>query len=159
MSMTLLVISSGCSRKKEIRTFTLGEKAEIGNYTYQAIETRWPMTLEGRTPKERFFLVRMSVLNKGGADATIPGLEVIDDAGTAFPEATDGTGVPNWIGLSRKVHPGDTEQAVFVFDVPPKHYRLRVADDNDEFVYVDIPLNLTSEEPESKKVEGVVPVK
>ena len=51
-----------------------------------------------------------------------------------------------------------TDQGNIIFDVAPKHYSLRVADENDNFMYIDIPLNLTTEMPESKKIEGVVPV-
>jgi hypothetical protein len=51
----------------------------------------------------------------------------------------------------------NTDQGNIVFDVPPKHYRLRVADENDNYMYIDIPLNLNSEEPDSKKIQGAVP--
>jgi hypothetical protein len=137
----------------------MGEKAEIGAFTYQAIETRWPMTLEGRSAKDRFFLVRISVINTGANQETIPGLEVVDDAGNAFPEVADGGGVPDWLGVSRRLASANTQQGVVVFDVPPKHYRLRVSDDADNSMFIDIPLNLNSEEPESKKIEGLVPLK
>jgi hypothetical protein len=45
---------------------SMGERAEIGPFIYQAIETRWPMTLEGRTAKDRFFLIRVSITNSSG---------------------------------------------------------------------------------------------
>lgn len=137
----------------------MGEKAEIGPFLYQAIETRWPMSLEGRTAKDRFFIIHVSVLNSGATDQNIPGFEVVDDSGNSYPEVVDGTGVENWLGLSRKLPVAQTDQGNIVFDVPPKHYSLRVADDSDNFMYIDIPLNLSSEEPESKKIDGVVPLK
>jgi len=159
LSLAMLVLSPGCSRKKEVRIVTMGEKAEIGPFIYQAIETRWPMSVEGRTPKDRLFIIRVSVLNKGAGEMTIPGFEVLDDAGNSFPEVVDGTGIDQWLGVSRKLQPANTDQGNIIFDVPPKHYRLRVADENDSFMYIDIPLNLTTEEPDSKKIEGLVPVK
>ena len=81
VACSLLVLFSGCSRKPEIRIAQMGEKAEIGPFIYQAIETRWPMTLQGRTAKERFFVVRVSATNSGSNEITIPGFEVVDDAG------------------------------------------------------------------------------
>jgi hypothetical protein len=130
----------------------MGEKAEIGSFIYRAIETHWPMTHAGRTPKDRFFVVSVTILNSGTSEATVPGFEVIDDAGNAFPEVVDGAGVDHWLGVSRSLSVANTDQGNVVFDVPPKHYRLRVADENDNFMYIDIPLNLSSEEPEGKKV-------
>ena len=159
LSLALFVVSPGCKRKKDIRMVQMGEKAEIGPFIYEAIETRWPMTLEGRSPKERFLIIRVSVLNSGGSEATIPEFDVVDDAGNQYPEIVDGTGVHDWLGVARKLAAANTEQGNIVFDVPPKHYRLRVADENDEFMYIDIPLNLNSEEPDRNKMDRVNPVK
>ncbi len=153
----LLTCSVGCSKKKEIRTVSIGEKAEMGSFIYTASETRWAMSLGGRSAKDRFFIVNISIMNTSGADATIPGFEVVDDAGNSYPEVVDGEGVDKWLGISRKLPVANTDQGNIIFDVPPKHYRLRVADENDNFMYIDIPLNLTTEEPESKKIEGIVP--
>ncbi|HEY3837922.1 MAG TPA: DUF4352 domain-containing protein [Bryobacteraceae bacterium] len=152
VTVFLLIGSSGCAKRKEIRTVGLGEKAEIGPFVYQAIETRWPMTLEGRTAKDRFFIIHVTIFNSGASDATVPGFQVVDDQGHTYSEEVDGTGVDNWLGLSRKLPTAQTDQGNIIFDVPPKHYSLRVADENDNFMYIDIPLNLTSEEPDSKKV-------
>ena len=135
----------------------MGEKAVIGPFIYQAYETQWPISLGSRAAKDRFFIIRLSILNAGSADTTIPSLEVVDDQGNSFPEQTDGTGVDGWLGLSRKVGAAQTEQGTIVFDVVPKHYRLRVADESDEFMYIDIPLNLNSEEPAQKKLEDTAP--
>jgi hypothetical protein len=133
----------------------MGEKAEIGPFVYEAIDTRWPMTLEGRTAKERFFIIHVSIVNIGANPMTVPGFEVVDDNGNSFPEDVDGNGVTDWLGLSRKLPVAQSDQGSIVFDVPPKHYHLRVADENDNFMYIDIPLNLNTEQPESKKMEGV----
>jgi hypothetical protein len=158
-SLTLLALATGCTKKKEIRMAQLGEKAEIGPFNYQAFDTHWPMTLQGRTAKDRFFIVHVSVLNSGASDATIPGFEIVDDDGNSYPENVDGTGVDQWLGVSRKLKPANTDQGNIIFDAPPKHYRLRVADENDNFMYIDIPLNLTSEEPDRKTIEGITPIK
>jgi hypothetical protein len=157
LSLTFFISFTGCSRKKEIRTVQLGEKAVIGPFIYQAFETQWPLSLGDRTPKDRFFTVRVTVLNASSGAATIPSFELIDDQGNSFPEQTDGTGIDGWLGLSRKLPEAQTEQGKIMFDVAPKHYRLRVADENDEFMFIDIPLNLNSEEPDQKKLRDISP--
>jgi hypothetical protein len=133
----------------------MGEKAEIGPFVYTAIETRWPMTLEGRTPKDRFFIVHVTVVNSGASETNVPGFEVVDDAGNSYPELADGAGVDQWLGVTRKLPIANSEQGNIVFDVPPKHYRLRVADEADNFIYIDIPLNLSTEDPNMRKLDGV----
>ena len=147
ISLVLLCVTGGCSRKKEVRVFQMGEKAEVGPFIYQAGETHWLHTLGDRTAKDRFFVIHISALNSSSKEATVPAFEVVDDAGNEFPELPDGTGVDNWVGITRKLPVANTLQGSIVFDVPPKHYRLKVSDENDEFMYYDIPLSLTSEEP------------
>jgi hypothetical protein len=153
-SLILLVFSGSCTRKKEIRTITMGEKAEIGPFIYQAYDTAWPLQLGERTPKDRFFIVHVTVTNSGGGNVNIPTLEVIDDQNRSYPELGDGTGVEKWLGLSRSIQPAEMAQGSVVFDVPPKHYRLRVADESDNFMYIDIPLNLNSEAPDRAPLEA-----
>ena len=151
-SLILLSFTSGCMpKKKEVRIVPLGEKAEIGPFIYQAYETRWLHTLGDRTAKDRFFIIRVSVVNSGSQELTIPSLEVVDDEGNSFPELSDGTGVDKWLGVTRKVGVANTEQGNVVFDVPLKHYRLKVSDDNDNFMYFDVPLSLASEDPNAGK--------
>lgn len=160
LSLTLFIFSTGCTfKRKEVRTVQLGEKAVIGPFIYQAYETQWPISLGDRTAKDRFFIVRLSILNAGTADTTIPSMDVVDDQGNTYTEDSNGAGVEGWLGLTRKVGVNQTEQGTIVFDVVPKHYRLRVADENDEFMYIDIPLNLNSEEPAYKKIDDTVPKK
>jgi hypothetical protein len=155
----LLILASGCIRKKNIRMVAMGEKAEIGSFSYQAMETRWPMSLAGRPAKDRFLIVRVNIANTAQSEMTVPGFDVVDDSGNSVPELLDGNGVDDWLGVSRTLAVGGAQHGSIVFDVPPRHYRLRVADENDNFMYIDIPFNLSTEEPESKKVEGVAPLK
>ena len=162
VSLSVLALFSltitGCTfKRKEVRTVSMGEQALIGPFTYQAFDTRWPLSLGDRTPKDRFFTVRVSIRNSSSNDATIPTFEVVNDAGQSYPEVSDGAGIDQWLGLSRNVAGVSIEQGTVAFDVPPKHYRLRVADENDNFMYIDIPLNLTSEEPEGKQLERATP--
>ena len=135
----------------------MGEIAQIGPFVYQAFETHWLISLGDRTPKDRFFTIRLSIKNVGDVDTTIPSFEIVDDRGNSYPELNDGTGVDNWLGLSRKAAHELTEQGNIIFDVAPGHYRLRVADENDNFMYIDIPLNLNSEEPANQKLLDTAP--
>ena len=155
LSIALVLLSAGCTKKKEVRSVSMGEKAEMGSFIYQAIDTSWPMTIADRTPKERFFVIRLTIMNSGSSDATIPGFEIVDDAGNSIPESPDGAGLEKWLGMSRRIRPAATEQADILFDAAPKHYRLRVADENDNFMYIDIPLNLSSEAPVRTRLQEV----
>jgi hypothetical protein len=42
------------------------------------------------------------------------------------------TRLPRLAGFLRRVKPAETLQGNVVFDVPPKHYRLRVGDENSQ---------------------------
>lgn len=168
ISLGLLTLTSGCSsEKKKVRIVAFGEKAEVGPFVYQGFETKWPMNLkdpggkdaEGkpketeRTAKDRFLIISLSVLNSGTVDSTIPSFELVDDQDNSYPEQMDGTGVEKWLGLSRKLRSAESDQGAIVFDVPPKHYRLRVADEADNFIYVDVPFNLMTENPASQNLQ------
>jgi hypothetical protein len=97
----------------------MGEKAEIGPFIYQTIETRWPMSLAGRSAKDRFFIIRLTAVNSSSNDVNIPGFEVVDDAGNSYPEVVDGSGVDNWMGVSRKLAPAQTEAGNIVLMCRP----------------------------------------
>ena len=61
---------------------------------------------------------------------------------------SNGDQVPSWIGFLRHIKPAETLQGNAVFDVPPKHYRLRVSDENDQkSEQIDIPLSFGVENP------------
>lgn len=115
------------------------------------------MRLGDRTPRDRYFIIRLSVANSGSSDTRIPSFEVVDDAGNSYPEQADGSGVDKWFGLSRILRVAEAEQGAILFDVPPKHYKLRVADEADNFVYIDIPFNLLSEDPAQKDLDKINP--
>lgn len=150
-----LILSCGlttCSTpaKKDYQIVRLGEKVQTGPFSYSAFDTQWLVNLgEGaaaRSPQHRFFVVHVNIVNGGRADATVPTISVMDDSGQTFPELSNGEGVPNWLGVVRKIHPAEAEGGNVVFDVEPKHYRLRVADEmEDQVAYIDIPLSFTSD--------------
>jgi Domain of unknown function (DUF4352) len=100
-------------------------------------------------PQNRFFLVRIAVTNSGGESIASPNLSVVDDSGNSYQELSDGQGVPQWIGYIRQIAPADTLQGNLVFDIPPRHYKLRVTDeDGQQAAMIDLPLEFTPETPD-----------
>jgi hypothetical protein len=134
-------------------TFAMGEKVELGKLSYEVFETQWLTQIgdgiDARVPQSRFFLVRISIANGGHADAMAPSLSIEDDSGNTYTELTDGRGAPQWLGFLRRVKPAETVQGNIAFDAPPRHYKLRIADENEQQIaYIDIPLSFEAETPE-----------
>ena len=161
--LSLAVISietTGCSRssKNQPVLYAAGDKATVGSLIYSVTDTEVAQELgddpnNSRTPQNRFFLVKVAISNSGSDAQPIPALTLVDDAGQNYTELADGTNVPNWLGVIRKVEPAQTEQGVVVFDAPTKHYRLRLNDALDEKeIAIDVPLNFVHE-----RVEDLVP--
>ena len=147
-------LTSGCSQGEAfpVRTYPMGDKIELGHIIYTVFETQW-LTHVGeapneRVPQNRFFLVRMSAVNSGGSEVIVPNVTIEDDTGKTYPELSDGSGIPQWIGFLRQVKPADSVQGNVLFDAPPKHYKLRVTDESGErAALVDIPLSFGAETP------------
>jgi len=63
------VLVSCSERPPEVRTYVLGQKAQLGHLTYVAVETQWYPAFGGgpgaRAPQNQFLLVRLSVTNGG----------------------------------------------------------------------------------------------
>jgi len=130
----------------------MGERVTTGSLVYNVFEAQWKAQLgdgaQARVPKDRFLLVRLSIANGGSAELMVPTLSIVDDSGQTYQELSDGESVPNWIGFLRHVKPAENLEGNIVFDVPPKHYRLRVADENGQKTAdVDIPLNFGGDAP------------
>ncbi len=145
---------SACSPapRQNLRVYSLGDKATVGHMVYTVFETQWltqlPQQPAPRIPKNRYFLVRMSAVNGAGSEIILPDLSIVDDDGNTYQPVSNGDGIPQWIGSLRKVAPAESAQGNIAFDAPPRHYRLRVTDENgDEAAYVDIPLSFNSEVP------------
>ena len=57
--------------------------------------------------------------------------------------------MPQYIGYLRTVKGTDTVDGNAVFDAPPRHYKMKIADETGEkAAYIDIPLNFVSETPD-----------
>ena len=99
-----------------------------------------------RFPQERFYLVQISVSNGDDTSDSIPAFALVDDDGKVYNELTDGSGVPDWLGLVRSEKAHDQVTGSILFDAPAKHYRLRLSE---RFatpeISIDLPLNLIHE--------------
>ena len=149
-----LLLVAGCSSgPSKPHTYAMGERVELGHIIYTVFETEW-MTqigsgLDIKVPQSRFFLVRLSAANSGNADVLVPNMSVVDDNGKAYTESTDGEGVPHWLGFLREAKPAEAAQGNVVFDAPPRHYKLRLTDENEQkTAFVDLPLTFNAETPE-----------
>lgn len=148
------LIMSGCSSapQRQSKVFNSGEKVPVARLTYAVIDSQIQPTLPGsdaanpRIPQNRFYVIQISVSNGGNEDTPIPALALVDDAGHVYNELPDGSGVNRWLGMVRRVSPGQTEEGNVLFDAPAAHYKLRFTDETeDEQIYADLPLNFVHE--------------
>jgi len=152
LAALLLLSSCGLTRDNTAKTFDVGTRVEAGHLIYTVFETEWlPQIGTGdtaRAPKNRFFLIRLSAVNSGSEEQYIPNPTLVDDQGHTVEELQDGDQVPQWIGFVRKVKPADSVSGNIVFDAEPKHYKLRVTDENGEKpALIDLPLNYNADTP------------
>jgi hypothetical protein len=142
-------VLTGCgshaNENSVLPSYAMGERAPAGHLIYTVFETKWmPQLGEGvgaRVPSNRFFLVRISVVNSGSGESAVPPVTLVGDNGERLPELSDGDGVPQWAGYLRRVKATDTLSGNVVFDVPPRHYKLEVTDEGqDRKALIDIPL-------------------
>ena len=149
----------GGEKSSTVRTYSLGERFTLGHIVYMVFETQWLTHIgegtDARIPQHRFFLVRLSAVNGYGSDIIVPNFSVEDDSGKSYPELSSGEGVPQYIGYLRNVKPAESSQGNALFDAPPRHYRLKLSDENGErTAYVDIPLSFVAESPEGPPEGG-----
>jgi hypothetical protein len=148
------LLAAGCSSggKKESQIFPAGEKVAAGPLVYSVIDSQVLTQLgddptSTRTPQHRFYVMTISVSNASSEDVPVPGLTLVDDAGKEYPEAADGTNVPNWLGVVRKAGAAQTDQGNVLFDAPAQHYRLRLTDETDsKELSIDVPLTYVHEQ-------------
>lgn len=155
--LCLALLICGCkslTKSGEVGTFKIGERAQVGPLIYNAMDTQWNASLghgdAPRVPKNgRFFIVYLSVVNGGGStDQNVPTFELVDDKGESHQELDNAEGVPDWLGLERKIHPAESLQGNIVFDVEPKHYKLKVTTEGDEkYAWIDLPLDFGAPPP------------
>jgi hypothetical protein len=155
IAIATLAISISCRTAGgniDIPNYNMGERAPVGPIIYTVFENRWMPQLgtgaTARIPSNRFFVLRLSMLNSGGTEAIAPVMTLIDDNGQRYQELSDGDGVPQWVGYLRRIKPADTLTGNVVFDVPARHYKLELSDETEERkAHIDIPLSFTQESP------------
>jgi len=147
---------TACQKPQATGTqFAMGEPVRVGQMTYSVVESEWKTQLgesfKIRSPENRFLLIKLSVTNGTGQDASIPLLTLEASNGQTYRELSNGEGVVNWFGLLRTISPGQTQQGAIVFDVPLTSFKLRVPDISDpgleRYVTVQIPLRLDADIP------------
>jgi len=151
----LLASCGGGAEEKTypIRTYNMGERIQLGHISYQIFETQWMTHIgegpDARVPQHRFFLIRLSAVNGAPSEVTVPNFVIEDDNGKTYNELSDGTGVPQYVGYLRMVKPAEAAQGNALFDAPPRHYKLKIMDeDQEKIAWVDIPLNFGAETPQ-----------
>ena len=138
--------------------YAAGDKATSGTLVYNLTDAEKTQQLgddpaNPRTAKDRFYLIRVSISNSGSDEQPIPAMTLVDDTGQAYTESSDGTGVANWLGVVRKVNPAQTESGYVLFDVPVKHYRLRLNDQFDEKeIAIDLPIGFIRDSTKTLQV-------
>ena len=150
------LLFTACQRSQDAtKKFTMGEPVRVGQMTYSVVESEWKTQLgesfKVRSPENRFFLIKISITNGTGQDASIPLFTLEASNGQTYRELSNGESVVNWFGLLRTISPGQTQQGAIVFDVPLTSFKLRVPDISDpgleRYVTVQIPLRLDSDVP------------
>lgn len=151
-----VLIFSACQKAAVTNMqFSMGERVPVGQMTYSVVESEWKTQLgesfKVRSPEQRFLLLKISVTNGTGQDASIPLLMLEGPNGQTYRELSNGEGVVNWFGLLRTISPGQTQQGAVLFDVPLTSYKLRVPDISDpgleKYVTVQIPLRIDADVP------------
>lgn len=146
---------AGCSPAKTSapKLYHMGERAEAGPIVYTVLEAEWHNQLgqadDPRFPRDNFLLIRLSVTNGGSEECTVPPLHLVDSRGASHRELQEGEGVPEWLGMLRRLQPAETRHGRVVFDVPRADYRLQVTDDaflEDEMetAWIEVPLRFAS---------------
>jgi len=151
LTAALMISCRSSAENSSIPNYAMGERAQAGPIIYTVFENKWLPQLGSdpntRIPKNRFFLLRLSMVNSGSSDTMVPALNLVDDNGQRYPELSNGDDVPQWAGLVRRIKPADTLTVNIVFDVPARHYKLEVTDELEEKkALVDIPLSFSEEQ-------------
>lgn len=142
--------AAACRRKDNslIGTYRMGQPVQAGPLNYTVLETDWRPELDGgKTPKDRFLLVRVSIKNTGGSQVGAPAFRLLGANGTDYSEITEGVeNVRDWLGMIRRIAPGETHTGVAVFDAPVGAYKLVVSDAGEiaeeRHAHIDIPVAL-----------------
>jgi len=155
MTFAAVLLLSGCSSMTRDRPklYQMGDRAEAGLLIYTVLEAEWPTQLgegiQARIPKHRFLVLRLSVTNSGTEEVLVPAMQMIGPNNDSHPELMSGEGVPDWLGVVRRVEPAETMHGRVLFDLPRGDYRLRVTDEDldpaqAKVALIEVPLRFES---------------
>src|SRR5215471_1010311 len=92
-AITLSSCAGSEGKSATAQTVNLGERITLGHIVYVVYETQWLTHLgegpDARVPQNRFFLVRLSAVNRGSNPVTVPNFSLLDDSGNTYPEIAD----------------------------------------------------------------------
>jgi hypothetical protein len=151
LMLVCAIFVNGCSKGHDasfLGTFRMGEKVQVGPLVYQVLQSDWRSELGsgGRTPRNRYMFLKLSITNTSGGTVSIPAL-TIEGGGQTYGEVMeDMDKVDNWFGLLRNIGGSQTEQGWIVFDAPMMAYKLIVTDageiGHEKYAHVDVPVQL-----------------
>jgi hypothetical protein len=152
LAAIILLSSCGKNAAQSKAAFRMGDQMQVGPLIYNVLDTKWVSqfgeALHLRVPKQRFLLIRISITNSGGKEASVPFLSLEDAKSQSYPEEQSGEGVDGWLGFLRTIQPAQTETGWIVFDVAPGSYNLRVSgeasDGDEQTVLIRIPFSVDS---------------
>src|SRR5580698_2656501 len=105
VALTILSLSA-CNLSEDSEptphTYQMGERVPLGHMFYTVFDRQWTPQIgrgvDARIPQNRFYQVRVSVLNSGGDASLIPTIVLVDDAGKSYPEIENGDGIQDFLG-------------------------------------------------------------
>ncbi|HWD99694.1 MAG TPA: DUF4352 domain-containing protein [Bryobacteraceae bacterium] len=139
---------------EESRVYRAGDAVTIGTLTYNVLDTRILRQLgdnpdTARFPNERFYVARISIQNSGSSDEPVPAIALVSDEGQVYNELTDGSGLPEWLGIVRTAKRGQPLEGAVLFDAPATHYRLRLTEEYaTPELSIDLPLRFSDAAPQ-----------
>ena len=150
IAVLCLSVLWSCSRQvNETRTSQMGEKIQVGPLVNTVLGAEWKSEFgdgfDRRVAKDRFLVIHLTITNGGGGETGAPLTQVVDAHKKEYGEIQDAKGLPQWLGLLRRLSPAATDEGRIVFDVPVGLYKLKISDgdvENEKVFFVDIPLEL-----------------
>jgi hypothetical protein len=136
-----------------VNVYRMGEKVQVGPLIYNVFETKWQAQIgegaQARTPAHRFLIMRLTVVNSGAEELSVPPFKLTDESGRIYEESMEGQGIPSWLGMIRNLKPADSLDGNVVFDVEPKSYKLKLDDGSEsgKVQMVELPLQFESNKP------------
>ena len=153
--LTVLAIGTGCPKAPPPpQIYKIGERVQSGPLVYNVFEAQWKSQIgsgsSARIPARRFLAIHFNVTNSAPEPVAIPPLTLSDDSGRLFGEYLDGADIPNLLGLIRNVKPVETVDAVVLFDVEPRSYKLKLDDGSasGRIAMVEMPLQFEMGRPD-----------